>query len=276
MGVNVGSEALYRKEIDPNVLAKYIYDVKGMTQIAYKATHVPVGSADTWTSWVDGRNKPVIDASDVILMNAFPVCFSIPPFPPAVANDIPNSIGKGWKLKLASRLSSKPLPTLGTPSGLTSHSSLVKLGGQQPGPITRKRLHASHASRSTTPKLRAGFRSKALAGTGSLVLMSQRGNLRLRGTLVLLGMDRPQRSRSLALSRHGICLVWLVHQVWFPQALDERIRWITTVLICIATALGLISREHYWVPGLGAWYGHALLAKIRLLEDRWYLWSSPG
>lgn len=71
-GINVGSEALYRKEIDPNTLARYIYDVKGMTQIAYKASHVPVGCADTWTSWVDGRNKPVIDASDVILMNAFP------------------------------------------------------------------------------------------------------------------------------------------------------------------------------------------------------------
>lgn len=71
-GINVGSEALYRKEINPNDLATYIYDVKGMTQIAYGASHVPVGSADTWTSWVDGRNKPVIDASDVILMNAFP------------------------------------------------------------------------------------------------------------------------------------------------------------------------------------------------------------
>ena len=79
MGVNVGSEALYRKEIKPDVLAGYIYDVKGMTQIAYKATHAPVGSADTWTSWVDGANKPVIDASDVILMNAFPVCFRYRP-----------------------------------------------------------------------------------------------------------------------------------------------------------------------------------------------------
>lgn len=76
-GVNVGSEALYRKEIDPNLLAKYIYDVKGMTQIAYKATHAPVGSADTWNVWADGRNKPVIDACDVILMNAFPYWQSV-------------------------------------------------------------------------------------------------------------------------------------------------------------------------------------------------------
>jgi len=71
-GVNVGSEALYRKEITANDLAQKIYDVKGMVQISLKASKVPVGSADTWTSWVDGANKPVIDASDVILMNGFP------------------------------------------------------------------------------------------------------------------------------------------------------------------------------------------------------------
>ena len=72
-GINVGSESLYRKEIDPNLLAQRIYDVKGMVQIAYKATNVPVGCADTWTAWVDGANKPVITASDVIVVNAFPV-----------------------------------------------------------------------------------------------------------------------------------------------------------------------------------------------------------
>ena len=121
-----------------------------------------------------------------------------------MANDYSNSIGKVWKLKLGSRLSSKPSPTPRTLSALTRHSPSVKLGGQQPGPITRKRLHASHASRNTTPVLRAGFRNKALAGTGSLVSMSQRGRVRLRGTLVLLGMGRLRRSRSLALSRHGV------------------------------------------------------------------------
>jgi len=71
-GINVGSEALYRKDFDANTLAQYIWDVKGMTQIAYGATNVPVGTADTWTSWVDGNNKIVIEASDVVLMNAFP------------------------------------------------------------------------------------------------------------------------------------------------------------------------------------------------------------
>jgi len=71
-GINVASEALYRKELDPNFLAQCIWDVKGMVQIAYKASNVPVGTADTWTSWVDGRNKLVIKACDVIVMNAFP------------------------------------------------------------------------------------------------------------------------------------------------------------------------------------------------------------
>jgi len=71
-GVNVGSESLYRKEISADSLAGYIYDVKGMVQVALGAPQVPVGTADTWTSWVDGANKPVITASDVILMNGFP------------------------------------------------------------------------------------------------------------------------------------------------------------------------------------------------------------
>jgi exo-beta-1,3-glucanase (GH17 family) len=55
-GINVGSESLYRKDIAPAKLAQQIYDVKGMVQIAYKAADVPVGTADTWTMWVDGAN----------------------------------------------------------------------------------------------------------------------------------------------------------------------------------------------------------------------------
>jgi len=71
-GINVGSESLYRKEIQPWRLAEEIYDVKGMVQVAYGYSHIPVGSADTWTSWVDGANNAVIDAVDVVLMNGFP------------------------------------------------------------------------------------------------------------------------------------------------------------------------------------------------------------
>lgn len=72
-GVIVGSESLYRKEITANALAGQIHDVKGMVHVALKAPNVPVGTADTWTSWVDvASNKPVIDACDVVIMNGFP------------------------------------------------------------------------------------------------------------------------------------------------------------------------------------------------------------
>ncbi|CUS14357.1 unnamed protein product [Tuber aestivum] len=71
-GINVGSESLYRKEIHPGVLAEQIWDVKGMVQTSLGAPHIAVGSADTWTSWVDGNNADVVRACDVIVMNAFP------------------------------------------------------------------------------------------------------------------------------------------------------------------------------------------------------------
>lgn len=71
-GIIVGSESLYREEIDPNKLASMIYDVKGMVQIALKAPTIPVGCADTWTSWEKGVNQPVINAIDYALMNGFP------------------------------------------------------------------------------------------------------------------------------------------------------------------------------------------------------------
>ncbi|PWW77787.1 Glycoside Hydrolase Family 17 protein [Tuber magnatum] len=72
VGINVGSESLYRKEIHPGVLTEQIWDVKGMVQIAHGASHIAVGSADTWTSWVDGANADVVRACDVVVMNAFP------------------------------------------------------------------------------------------------------------------------------------------------------------------------------------------------------------
>jgi len=71
-GINVGSESLYRKDITAAKLAQQIYDVKGMVQKSLKSPHVPVGTADTWTSWVNGANAPVIKACDVVIMNAFP------------------------------------------------------------------------------------------------------------------------------------------------------------------------------------------------------------
>lgn len=64
-GINVGSESLYRNETSPDTLASQIWDVKGMVQLAYGASDVFVGTADTWTSWVNGSNAIVIQASDV-------------------------------------------------------------------------------------------------------------------------------------------------------------------------------------------------------------------
>jgi len=43
-----------------------------MVQVAYNSPNVPVGTADTWTMWVDGANAAVIKACDVVLMNGFP------------------------------------------------------------------------------------------------------------------------------------------------------------------------------------------------------------
>lgn len=71
-GINVGSESLYRKEMPAWTLAERIYDVKGMVQVAYKLSSIPVGTADTWTSWEHPDNQPVRDAVDVVLMNGFP------------------------------------------------------------------------------------------------------------------------------------------------------------------------------------------------------------
>lgn len=71
-GINVGSESFYREEVTAEKLAGQIWDVKGMVQNSLGAGHVAVGTADTWTSWVDGRFKPVIAAVDVAIMNGFP------------------------------------------------------------------------------------------------------------------------------------------------------------------------------------------------------------
>jgi len=77
-GVNVGSESLYRNEVQPWKLTQQIYDVKGMVQSALGARNVPVGTADTWTSWVRGDVKDVIKACDVVVMNAFPYWQGVP------------------------------------------------------------------------------------------------------------------------------------------------------------------------------------------------------
>ncbi|KAF4548783.1 putative glycosyl hydrolases family 17 protein 2 [Elsinoe fawcettii] len=70
VAVSVGSEDLYRKEADPNVLAQKIYDVRGM--INAQGVYVPVGHVDTWTAWVDPANDVVTKACDFVGLDGYP------------------------------------------------------------------------------------------------------------------------------------------------------------------------------------------------------------
>lgn len=71
--VSVGSEDLYREDIPASRLAEQIHDVRGMVrQHGGTCSTIPVTHTDTWTAWVNGANAPVIEASDVIISNAFP------------------------------------------------------------------------------------------------------------------------------------------------------------------------------------------------------------
>lgn len=67
IAITVGSEDLYRKDIDPQTLANRIYDVRGMVRSV--GVQAEVGHVDTWTAWVDGANQVVIQASDFIGMD---------------------------------------------------------------------------------------------------------------------------------------------------------------------------------------------------------------
>ncbi|CCG84415.1 protein of unknown function [Taphrina deformans PYCC 5710] len=70
--VIVGSEDLYRRELDPNRLADQIYDVRGMVrQYPGSCQTVPITHADTRTAWTDPANKRVIEACDILLANMF-------------------------------------------------------------------------------------------------------------------------------------------------------------------------------------------------------------
>ncbi|PNS18041.1 hypothetical protein CAC42_4000 [Sphaceloma murrayae] len=70
LAVSVGSEDLYRKEADPNVMAQKIYDVRGM--IRAQGVNAPVGHVDTWTAWVDGVNDVVTQACDFVGLDGYP------------------------------------------------------------------------------------------------------------------------------------------------------------------------------------------------------------
>ena len=81
-GISVGSEDLYRNSpigiknkenpgVNPDTLVNFI----SQTRNAVKGTcleAIPIGHVDTWTAFVNGSNKAVIDACDWLGMDAYP------------------------------------------------------------------------------------------------------------------------------------------------------------------------------------------------------------
>lgn len=69
LAVSVGSEDLYREETTAEHLAQQIWDVRGMLwSVGASPT---IGHVDTWTAWVDPKNKAVIDAVDWLGNDAY-------------------------------------------------------------------------------------------------------------------------------------------------------------------------------------------------------------
>jgi glucan endo-1,3-beta-D-glucosidase len=82
IGASIGSEDLYRVSetgiknksgvgAGPNELVKFIGDWKKAFQGTALA-NVPIGHVDTWDVWVNGTNKPVIDAVDWVGVDEYP------------------------------------------------------------------------------------------------------------------------------------------------------------------------------------------------------------
>ncbi|GAW10888.1 hypothetical protein ANO14919_002240 [Xylariales sp. No.14919] len=97
-GISIGSEDLYRNSpqgiaagsnpgVDPDVLVKYIKQVKGV--IAGTALEgAPLGHVDTWTGWDNSSSSVVVDALDWIGMDAYPY----------FQDTMPNAIGQSKSL----------------------------------------------------------------------------------------------------------------------------------------------------------------------------------
>ncbi|AAS54148.2 AGL343Cp [Eremothecium gossypii ATCC 10895] len=75
-GFLVGSEALYRDDMPAEDLAKrinevrnFVKDIKDINGNSFSGK--PVGTVDSWNVIVDGRSRPVIEASDLVMANAF-------------------------------------------------------------------------------------------------------------------------------------------------------------------------------------------------------------
>ncbi|GKT47247.1 putative glucan endo-1,3-beta-glucosidase eglC [Colletotrichum spaethianum] len=81
-GISIGSEDLYRHSptgiangeysgAEPSTLVKYFEQVREVIKDS-PLSSAPLGHVDTWTAWVNGSNKAVIDACDWIGMDAYP------------------------------------------------------------------------------------------------------------------------------------------------------------------------------------------------------------
>lgn len=60
--VTVGSEALYRKSLSADDINKHIDEVKKIVP------KIPVGTADSYTSYTDGQADPIIKNPNVGIM----------------------------------------------------------------------------------------------------------------------------------------------------------------------------------------------------------------
>ncbi|KAF8253444.1 glycoside hydrolase [Wilcoxina mikolae CBS 423.85] len=69
LGITVGSEAIYRKELTGAQLAAMIKTVQGRVKAV--SPDIPVGFADSWNKFHDGSADAAILQSDLILANAF-------------------------------------------------------------------------------------------------------------------------------------------------------------------------------------------------------------
>lgn len=71
MGVTVGSEHMYRKEMSGTKLKAAIEEVRKIVHAIPGGEKIPVGTADSWNKWIEGDAEPAISGSDIILTNAF-------------------------------------------------------------------------------------------------------------------------------------------------------------------------------------------------------------
>ncbi|KAI0533912.1 glycoside hydrolase superfamily [Xylaria digitata] len=97
-GISIGSEDLYRNSpqgiaagsnpgVDPDVLVKYIKQVKGVIS-GTALEGALLGHVDTWTGWDNSSSSVVVDALDWIGMDAYPY----------FQDTMPNAIGQSKSL----------------------------------------------------------------------------------------------------------------------------------------------------------------------------------